>query len=116
MTQLNYQVARAGWIGDYTDPNTFLDLWISGSGNNRTGWTSPEYDDLIQQASATLDPAQRMAILRRCEEIVTQEECLILPIYFYVVTNMYDATRWEGLIPNLLNTIDLKHVKPRVDS
>lgn len=114
--QVEYDIARGGWIGDYLDPNTFLDLWISGSGNNRTGWTSPEYDALIQEASRTLDPERRMAILRRCEEIVTREACLILPVYFYVVTNMYDATRWDGLTPNLLNTIDLKHVKPRAES
>jgi oligopeptide transport system substrate-binding protein len=46
-----YDIARAGWIGDYADPNTFLDIWVTDGGNNRTGWSSPEYDRLIRQAA-----------------------------------------------------------------
>src|SRR5439155_10567415 len=44
--QLNYQVCRAGWTGDYPDPNTFLDMWLTGGGNNQTDWSSAEYDAL----------------------------------------------------------------------
>ncbi len=46
-----YDVARAGWIGDYLDPNTFLDIWLTGGGNNQTGWGDPAYDALIAAAS-----------------------------------------------------------------
>src|SRR5439155_2866940 len=46
----NYNVSRAGWSGDYPDPNTFLNLWVSGGGNNDTGWSNKAYDDLIDQA------------------------------------------------------------------
>ena len=46
-----YQIARAGWIGDYQDPNTFLDMWVTNGGNNQTGWSSPTYDRLIEYAS-----------------------------------------------------------------
>jgi len=45
-----YDLARAGWIGDYLDPNTFLDLWVSGGGNNQTGWGDPRYDGWIRAA------------------------------------------------------------------
>jgi len=48
---LDYDLARAGWIGDYLDPNTFLDMWITNGGNNQTGWSSALYDRLIQFAS-----------------------------------------------------------------
>ena len=44
---LDYDMARAGWIGDYLDPNTFLDMWITNGGNNQTGWSSSLYDRLI---------------------------------------------------------------------
>lgn len=37
----HYQIARAGWIGDYVDPNSFLDMWVTDGGNNRTGWGDP---------------------------------------------------------------------------
>lgn len=46
----DYQMARAGWVGDYQDPNTFLDLWVTGGGNNQTGWSHPLYDRLIAAA------------------------------------------------------------------
>ncbi|MDF1702835.1 MAG: ABC transporter substrate-binding protein, partial [Planctomycetota bacterium] len=48
---LEYDVARAGWIGDYLDPNTFLDMWITNGGNNQTGWSSALYDSLIGYAA-----------------------------------------------------------------
>jgi oligopeptide transport system substrate-binding protein len=47
----DYSMARAGWIGDYADPNTFLDMWITNGGNNQTGWSSPVYDRLIAAAA-----------------------------------------------------------------
>lgn len=47
----DYSLARAGWIGDYEDPNTFLDLWVSEGGNNQTGWSHPLYDRLIEAAA-----------------------------------------------------------------
>ena len=48
---LKYDMARAGWIADYPDPNTFLDMWITNGGNNQTGWSNALYDRLIQNAS-----------------------------------------------------------------
>lgn len=45
---LNYDLGRAGWVGDYEDPNTFLDLWVTNGGNNQTGWGDPVYDRLLQ--------------------------------------------------------------------
>jgi oligopeptide transport system substrate-binding protein len=47
----DYQLSRAGWIGDYVDPNTFLDLWVTNGGNNQTGWGDPLYDRLIRAAA-----------------------------------------------------------------
>lgn len=48
---LKYEVARAGWIADYPDPNTFLDMWITNGGNNQTGWSSADYDRLVTAAA-----------------------------------------------------------------
>jgi oligopeptide transport system substrate-binding protein len=41
-------MCRAGWIGDYVDPKTFLDLWVTNGGNNQTGWSNAAYDQLIR--------------------------------------------------------------------
>jgi len=50
LTAGDYEMARAGWVGDYQDPNTFLDIWVSNGGNNQTGWSHPLYDALIAAA------------------------------------------------------------------
>jgi oligopeptide transport system substrate-binding protein len=46
-----YDLARGAWIGDYVDATTFLDLWVTGGGNNQTGFSSPRYDALIRAAA-----------------------------------------------------------------
>jgi oligopeptide transport system substrate-binding protein len=83
MRQQNYQIARTGWGGDYIDPSSFLEIMLSDSGNNHTGWKSAEYDRLIFEAKNTADQAKRYELFQRCEEIL-QQETPIAPIYFYV--------------------------------
>lgn len=65
---MNFDMARAGWIGDYTDPNTFLDMWITDGDQNETGWSSPIYDRFIEYAGdipGTLsDPGRRAEFLK----------------------------------------------------
>lgn len=80
--KMDYQIARAGWIGDYPDPSTFLEMMTTGSGNNETGWSSPEYDELIRQAAHTIDPAARFEVFQKAEQILMDEVPLI-PIYTY---------------------------------
>lgn len=82
MEALRYQVARAGWIGDYVDPDTFLSLWRSFDENNNTGWQNPEYDALMARTLTTVDPVARQADLARAEELLL-EEAPVMPIYFY---------------------------------
>ncbi|MGC4002065.1 MAG: peptide ABC transporter substrate-binding protein [Pirellulales bacterium] len=48
---LTYQISRAGWVGDYKDPMTFLKLFTSDSTQSNTGWKHPPYDELIARAS-----------------------------------------------------------------
>lgn len=69
----DYEVARAGWVGDYEDPNTFLDLWVTNGGNNQTGWSDPLYDRLLG-AAAQVDtfiaaPEELLAALPHPEAI-----------------------------------------------
>ena len=53
---LDYDLARAGWVGDYEDPSTFLNLWVTNGGNNQTGWGNGAYDRLIA-ATENIDRA-----------------------------------------------------------
>jgi len=85
--EMDYDVARAGWIGDYPDPNTFLDMFVTGGENNETGWSNQKYDDLIHSARTEPDSEKRFEMLREAEAILV-DEMPILPIYFYVSINM----------------------------
>jgi len=84
VTNLDYDIARAGWIGDYLDANTFLDMFVTGGGNNDTGWSNKHYDMLIEAAAAEADAKRRAAILHQAEAMLVEEELPILPIYHYV--------------------------------
>jgi oligopeptide transport system substrate-binding protein len=83
----DYDIVRGSWIGDYLDPMTFLDVFVTNGGNNRTGWSSPRYDALIAQANGTADPAARAAVLREAEALLL-EEAPLLPIYVYTRLNL----------------------------
>src|SRR6185295_16634990 len=51
-SQLQYRgFARAGWVGDYMDPYTFLDLFTTPTGDNGTGWSDPKYVALLRTAN-----------------------------------------------------------------
>jgi oligopeptide transport system substrate-binding protein len=90
-----FQLARYGWIGDYMDPQTFLDMWITGAGNNTAQWSNAEYDELIQQAIRESDPMKRMEHFAAAEEIL-MGEYVLCPIYFYVI-NYYETDEVEGI-------------------
>ena len=105
----HYQIARAGWIGDYVDPNTFLDMWVSEGGNNRTGWSNPDYDTLVLKQSPTAaNRADRYQAFQRAEAILL-EEMPILPIYFYTRNNLVRPSV-KGMPANLLDYALYKNI------
>ena len=69
----DYDMARAGWVGDYLDPNTFLDLWVTNGGNNQTGFSSSRYDRLIRAAS---NPSSVVESSERALALVSDREQL----------------------------------------
>jgi len=106
---LDYQVARGGWYGDYVDPNTFLDMFVTGGGNNQTGWSNAAYDALIARAAKETDAQARMKIFAEAEAILVRETP-IFPIYVYTTT-MLVRPGLEGLEPNLMNRIDFAQLR-----
>ena len=104
----NYQIARAGWIGDYLDPNTFLDLWVTGGGNNRTGWSNTDYDEAVNAAARTSDPQERMRYFDTAENILIRE-MPVIPLYFYRSKSLIQPAV-RGWHPTLLDRHPYKHV------
>ncbi|MCM3766337.1 ABC transporter substrate-binding protein [Neobacillus niacini] len=84
----DYVISRAGWVGDYVDPMTFLDLFITGASYNDPNWSNKEYDTLIQFAQTATDKKERMNALHKAEKILV-DEAPIIPIYFYTKPLVY---------------------------
>jgi oligopeptide transport system substrate-binding protein len=84
---MDYDISRRGWNGDYADPNTFLDMYVTGNEMNNTGFGYPEYDALIAAAAREIDSEKRMEIFAKAERML-MDELPIIPIYFYVSKNL----------------------------
>ncbi len=79
----NYSIARNGWIADYNDPMSFLDMWLTGGGNNDAQYANADYDAKIQEAKNTTDPAARMKLIHEAENIIMGQDWALNPLYFY---------------------------------
>lgn len=112
-TALDYDLCLASWIGDYNDPSTFLDLFLSDNPNNRTGWSSAEYDRLLRLANQQSDPQRRAALLREAEGLLVREELPIIPLYFYVGMNLFDPRKLEGIDLNVLDEHPIRAIRRR---
>jgi oligopeptide transport system substrate-binding protein len=95
--RIAYEIARGAWIGDYSDPMTFLGMWTKGNGNNMTGWSSDRYDALLEQSGQIGDATQRFAILKEAETVLL-DELPIIPIYWYAHTFLVrpEVTGWRS--------------------
>ncbi len=78
----DYEVSRAGWIGDYVDPMTFVDLFVTDGPYNDSNFSNAEYDALVNTAKSTADQTVRFDAMRKAETIF-MDELGVMPIYFY---------------------------------
>ncbi|MCG8572105.1 MAG: peptide ABC transporter substrate-binding protein [Spirochaetes bacterium] len=98
-----FDVARAGWVGDYLDPNTFLEMFLSDSAMNGGKYQNPEYDRLIKKAATMQGGPERLAVLNEAENLLLTEEQGIMPFYHYSRTNLIDTDKWGGWFTNTLD-------------
>lgn len=89
-----YEIARNGWLGDYNDPISFLDMWITDSGNNDAQWSNTEYDEIIARVKASSDREERMKLMHEAEDIIF-EEAMLAPVFYYVDTYL-KSPKLEG--------------------
>ena len=105
----NFQISRGGWIADYVDPNSFLDLWITGSELNRTNWGNSEYDELVlRTAPEAKTREERFAAFYEAESIILKDMPFI-PIYTYS-SHHFRHPSLIGLPPNLMNFYNFRDV------
>lgn len=99
--KIETELYRSGWIGDYNDAYTFAELFASGSGLNHTGYSSPDYDRLLREASAEGDMKRRAELLQQAERVLV-EDLPIMPLYFYVTARL--VRPWVGgYTPNIMD-------------
>lgn len=104
----NYQVSWGGWSGDYLDPNTFLELFVSDNRQNHTGWSNPRYDDLIRKGQAEQNLQKRMGYFQEAETILL-EEAPIVPVLVKAKTYLIQPYV-KGYSANLLDIQVLRDV------
>ncbi len=80
--ELDYEMGGQAWTGDYNDPNTFLDMWVSTAGIVKNGWKDPAYDALIDQASNTMDQAKRLEYFKAAEKLLVADQAVIAPTLY----------------------------------
>ena len=115
MSALNYDFIRGSWVGDYDDPMTFLDCFLSDSGNNRTGWKEVRYDRLLQAAAAEVDPQRRFGILREAETLLVTEAVPVTGLYSHVGLYAADPRKVGGIWPNRMDEhpfFSMRRIRP----
>ncbi|MCS1351778.1 peptide ABC transporter substrate-binding protein [Mechercharimyces sp. CAU 1602] len=83
----DFQMARFGWLPDYIDPMTFMDMYETDSGQNDPSFSNKEYDKLIKEAKSTIDQEVRMEAMRKAEQVL-MDEMPVAPVYFYTESHM----------------------------
>jgi oligopeptide transport system substrate-binding protein len=98
----NYDVARAGWIADYKDPETFLGISRKASGNNYSDYNSPKFEEAMDKAAAAGGkPEERMKDLSEAERILIDEVGNI-PILYYSYHNIV-SPKLHGFDDNVMD-------------
>jgi len=106
-----FDLARAGWIADYADPNTFLFMFLSNNEDfNDPRWNNPKYDELVRKANAMQPGAERMKVFQDAEKLLIDQDHVVMPIYWYVTQNFIDLKKWGGWATNSLDQHALKFI------
>ncbi|MCP8615574.1 peptide ABC transporter substrate-binding protein [Salirhabdus salicampi] len=81
-TNRDYELQFSGWGPDYLDPNTWLEMWTTGNGYNKMGFSNEEFDTLVEQANNELlgSPVERFEAFLEAEKVL-MEDAAIAPLY-----------------------------------
>lgn len=83
----DFQISRHGWVGDYTHPMTFIDLFTTGNGNNDAQWSNKEFDSLITKSRLVESEEERMELLHQAEKLFL-DDVIMIPVFYYTENAM----------------------------
>jgi oligopeptide transport system substrate-binding protein len=104
--QINYSF---GWIGDYDDPMTFMDLYLSDSPFNNSFFENEEYDRLIKEAQTTSDLQLRMQNMLKAERILIAQAGTV-PVFYNAVSGLIKPY-FKGYTPHPFGGDDYKYAR-----
>jgi oligopeptide transport system substrate-binding protein len=109
MRKGEFHLCRGAWVGDYNDPNTFLEMLITGNELNNCNWSDAEYDRLLGLAARETDAAKRFGYFQLAEARLV-EQAPVLPVVFN--KNKYlMRPEVQGWYPTLLDQHPLSAVR-----
>ena len=109
LRDLDYDLVRSSWFGDYMDPSTFLTMFTTDDGQNFTGWSNPNYDHLIASAAVEADNERRYELLSAAEQLLCND-CPILTV-FHRRGNFVLNERFTGLNDHPRDLMPLQRVR-----
>ena len=109
----DFQITRAGWQADYLDPDSYLNMFVKGGGNNDGLYDNPKYDALIKKEAAMKGGADRNKAMQQAETLLVETDQHIIPFYYYVSQNLIDTKKWNGWYSNTLDTHPWKFISKK---
>jgi len=104
----DFDIVLSGWLPDYDDPMTYLDMWITDGDFNETGWSSPAYDKLVADATKETDLKKRTKIMQDAEKLL-MEEMPVGPLYFNGAIRLRKPYVKDLVMPKMGPDFDLKY-------
>ena len=103
------QIFRLGWGADFPDPDNFMNLFISSSGNNRLRWSNPRYDELVALGATLTDSDKRQRVYDEAQRILTEIDTAMIPL-FVATQNLLIKPYVKGFEINSMELMYLKKV------
>lgn len=97
------------WAADYADPDTFFSMFLSTSGNNRTGFKNPRYDEIVRQAVQTTNGPARSKLYREALDLLLRKEAAVIPLYYDQLTYVLNP-RIKNFVINPLNYVFFRDI------
>lgn len=95
------QFCRMQWTGDYDDPATWLNMYVTDSAFDDVKYSSPEYDGLVAQSTSEMDPVKRDALMHQAESVIVAKDFVICPLFTTNGLYLYNP-KLENLIPGVM--------------
>lgn len=95
MKQKDFDFVLAGWSGDFHDPITYLDLFVTNGGNNHGSYSNARYDELVRTIKSTADPSVRYPAMVELEKIISED--IPIGVLFHRERKYLVNSRVQGL-------------------